>query len=70
MQFESLAALWDMQGHGPFVWSAYAIATATLVALIWLPLQNQRRFFREQQLAERRRQLARRAAAATDSAGA
>jgi heme exporter protein D len=65
MQFDSLIALWEMKGHGPFVWSAYAIAAATLIALVWVPLKNQRRFFRGQQLAERRRQLAQRAAIAT-----
>lgn len=62
MQFDSLAALWDMNGHGPFVWSAYAIAAATLIALVWLPVQKQRRFFRDQQLAERRRQATQRTA--------
>lgn len=65
MQFDSLAALWSMQGHGPFVWSAYAIAAATLIALVWLPLQRQRRFFRDQRLAERRRQTVQRSAAAS-----
>lgn len=70
MQFDSLAALWEMKGHGPFVWSAYAISAATLIAIVWLPLQNQRRFFREQQLAERRRQLAQRANATTGSPSA
>lgn len=65
MQFDSLAALWSMQGHGPFVWSAYAIAVATLIALVWLPLQRQRRFFRDQRLAERRRQTVQRSAAAS-----
>lgn len=54
MQFDSLAALWSMNGHGPFVWSAYAIAAATLVALVWLPLRRQRRFYRERAQAERR----------------
>lgn len=54
MQFDSLAALWEMNGHGPFVWSAYAIAAATLIALVWLPLRRQRRFYRERALAERR----------------
>jgi heme exporter protein D len=67
MQFDSLVALWEMKGHGPFVWSAYAITAATLIAIIWVPLQNQRRFFREQQLAERRRQIACDAALHNDS---
>jgi heme exporter protein D len=58
MQFDSLAALWAMNGHGPFVWSAYAIAAATLVALVWLPLRRQRRFLRELRVREQRRQAA------------
>jgi heme exporter protein D len=62
MQFDSLAALWSMNGHGAFVWSAYAIAACTLLALVLAPLQKQRRFFAEQRASERRRQLAQRAA--------
>jgi heme exporter protein D len=68
MQFDSLAALWEMKGHGPFVWSAYAIAVATLVALVWIPLHRQRRFFREQLAAERRRQASQSAAATSTEA--
>jgi len=64
MQFDSLAAAWWMSGHGPFVWSAYAIAATTLIALVWIPLQKQRRFFAEQRANERRRQLNQRAATA------
>lgn len=55
MQFDSLAAIWWMNGHGPFVWSAYAIAAATLCAIVWAPLQRRRRFFAEQRGIERRR---------------
>jgi heme exporter protein D len=56
--------MWSMNGHGPFVWSAYAIAAVTLIALVWAPLQKQRRFFAEQRANERRRQLNQRAAQA------
>jgi len=62
MQFDSLAAVWSMNGHGPFVWSAYAIAAVTLLALVWAPLHKQRRFFAEQRDNERRRQLSQRTA--------
>lgn len=55
MQFDSLQALWQMGGHGPFVWSAYAIALATLGSLIWAPLAKRRRFFAEQRSIEQRR---------------
>jgi heme exporter protein D len=59
MQFDSLQALWQMGGHGPFVWSAYAIAAITLCALVWTPLARQRRFFLEQRGIERRQQAQR-----------
>jgi heme exporter protein D len=41
-QFETLAELWAMKGHGPFVWSAYAITFIALIYLIWSPLKQQR----------------------------
>lgn len=33
MHFDSLAALWHMDGHGAFVWSAYAIVFVVIVSL-------------------------------------
>ena len=59
MQFESLAALWEMQGHGPYVWTAYGIAAVVLMAIIWVPLARRRRFLRQQRQAETLRQLRR-----------
>ena len=38
MYFESLQSLFYMNGHGIYVWSAYAIGFAVLAALIWQPL--------------------------------
>lgn len=55
MQFDSLQALWQMGGHGPYVWSAYAITLITLVGIVWAPLARRRRFLREQAALERRR---------------
>jgi len=55
MQFDSLQALWQMGGHGPFVWAAYAIALCTLLSIVWAPLARRRRFFAEQRGIERRR---------------
>ena len=55
MQFDSLTALWQMGGHGPFVWSAYAIALITLLALVIVPLQRSRRIVAELRAGERRR---------------
>ncbi|MET0377700.1 MAG: heme exporter protein CcmD [Spongiibacteraceae bacterium] len=55
MQFESLAALWEMSGHGPYVWGAYAIALIVLIGIVGAPLARQRKFFAQQQQIERRR---------------
>lgn len=38
MYFESLQDLFFMNGHGVYVWSAYAIGFAVLAVLIWQPL--------------------------------
>jgi heme exporter protein D len=67
MQFDSLNAIWEMGGHGPFVWSAYAIATITLIAIILAPLQRQRRFFNEQRGVERRNETRAQNNSVTDS---
>lgn len=40
MYFDSLAAAWDMTGHGPFVWSAYALTFSVLTYLIVAPLRR------------------------------
>lgn len=55
MQFESLTALWEMGGHGAFVWSAYAISIATLIAIIAVPAQRHRRIAAEIRAGEQRR---------------
>lgn len=55
MQFESLAALWEMGGHGAYVWSAYAITIFTLVAIIAVPVQRSRRIAQELRAGEQRR---------------
>lgn len=55
MQFDSLAALWQMGGHGPFVWSAYAIAFVIMLVLVILPLQRSHRIVSEIRAGEQRR---------------
>jgi heme exporter protein D len=55
VQFENLHDLWEMSGHGPFVWSAYAITLVVLIAVLYAPLARQRRFFAQQQQIEKRR---------------
>ena len=55
MQFDSLTALWQMGGHGPFVWSAYALALIIMLAIVILPLQRSRRIVAELRAGEQRR---------------
>ncbi len=47
MFFESFSQLLAMEGHGPYVWSAYAITLVTLIALVAQPLAAKRRQLRE-----------------------
>lgn len=49
--FDSLSALWTMDGHGPYVWSVYLIVVAVLAALAIQPIVRRRQLlqkFREQ----------------------
>ncbi len=43
MQFDSLQALWEMGGHGYFVWMAYLITFAVAFSLILQPVLKRRR---------------------------
>jgi len=43
MYFDSLAQLWHMDGHGPYVWGAYAIVLFVLIGLVRAPLARRRR---------------------------
>lgn len=52
-QFESLAAFWVMNGHGPYVWGAYAITAVVLSFLLVSPFLQRRAFFRQQQKLQR-----------------
>lgn len=54
MYFNSLDALLAMEGHGPFVWSAYAITLVVIAWLVVVPLRQRR------QLIERERRRLRR----------
>lgn len=51
MYFNNLAELWAMAGHGPYVWSAYAISFIVLAAMVVIPAKRYR-----QQLAQIRQQ--------------
>ena len=43
MYFDDLAQLWHMDGHGPYVWGAYAIVLLVLIGLVRAPLARRRR---------------------------
>lgn len=42
MYFENFTALLMMDGHGPYVWAAYALTTVVLVGLVVSPLLRKR----------------------------
>jgi heme exporter protein D len=54
MYFDSLEALIHMDGHGLFVWSAYAVAALVIVWLLVAPLRRRRRLLAEIAAARRR----------------
>lgn len=44
-QFESLAAFWQMAGHGPYVWACYAIVLVCLVWVFYAPIRRRKQLF-------------------------
>ena len=48
-QFESIADFIAMNGHGPYVWAAYAITFTVLIYLLVSPLLQKKAFIRQQQ---------------------
>lgn len=60
MYFHSIKELLAMNGHGPYVWSAYLISYAVILILVWAPLFKKKKLIqrakRELALAERRKE--------------
>ncbi len=56
MWFETGSQLWQMNGHGPYVWASYVIFILVLLGL-WLGYRQQKRTLRQhwQQLQARRK---------------
>ena len=54
MYFETLAAVWHMDGHGFYVWLAYALTALPLVLMVWLPLKRMRQHWSWLQAEQRR----------------
>lgn len=48
MSFSSLSDFLAMGGHGPYVWSAYAITLAGMAFLLISPWLARRRYLREE----------------------
>jgi heme exporter protein D len=48
-RFESFADFIAMNGHGPYVWSAYAITFAVLIFLLVSPVMQKKAFIKQQQ---------------------
>ncbi len=57
-QFESIADFIAMNGHGPFVWSAYAITFAVLIFLLISPLVQKKAFIKQLQKTQKLEKLA------------
>jgi len=43
MYFDSFSAAIAMDGHGGFVWAAYAVTAVVLVLLVTVPMRRRRR---------------------------
>ena len=71
MEFSSLTEIIAMGGHGPYVWSSYAVFCVVLLWLVYSPVRRYRallkRVARHQQLAEQRSESARSNSVANDS---
>lgn len=57
MYFENWSGFWLMGGHGPYVWSAYAVALGVVVYNLLVPFLTQRQLLveirRQRRLAEK-----------------
>lgn len=58
MYFDSVQALLVMDGHGGFVWSAYALTLLVIAFLLLAPVMRRKRLLRELRAAQRRAEAA------------
>lgn len=54
--FESAAAFWHMDGHGPYVWACYAATIIVFLALAIAPQLRKLRFVKQQRALVARQQ--------------
>ena len=45
MYFDSLSAVWHMDGHGFYVWLSYALTFLPVAIMLWLPIRRQRQLW-------------------------
>jgi heme exporter protein D len=58
MYFQTWSAVWQMDGHGPYVWGAYSLTLVVIIVLIAAPLFRSRDLTRAIRNDEGRRALA------------
>ena len=58
MYFQTWSAVWQMDGHGPYVWGAYSLTLSVIIALVAIPLVRARNLTQEIRNDERRRAVA------------
>ncbi|MGI9286738.1 MAG: heme exporter protein CcmD [Pseudomonadales bacterium] len=56
MYFDSFAAFVHMDGHGFYVWLAYAVALIVVLGLLLVPGMQKKRFIRDYKQSLRRQQ--------------
>ena len=56
MYFESLTELWNMAGHGPYVWSCYGLFFSLLGINVWLARGQRLRALKQVKAFARRNQ--------------
>lgn len=66
-RFETLADLWAMNGHGPYVWASYGITVIALLVLVFYPLYQQKKFLKDTAQREEKIRRARKASSSSDS---
>ncbi|WP_053979522.1 heme exporter protein CcmD [Marinagarivorans algicola] len=59
--FESAAAFWHMEGHGPYVWVCYVVTMSIFMGLALAPKIRRAKFIKQQRALVARQQASREA---------
>jgi heme exporter protein D len=57
MHFDSLQALLVMDGHGAYVWTAYAVSIAVIAVALIVPMRRRKAFLLQLSAERKRAQL-------------